>query len=255
MLRLVTLLAKTAMAISLQSDIGEYVCNDMEMVGPMNVRADNTVIENVIIYAEPTSANSTKNDYALRITGDNVTIRNVLIVHAANGMGIYAFKSHNLTLENVQVYAYGNEWGAQPCPTRKPFFGYDCSNIKIVKSDDVTINNVQTENGSRGISLIKSSSPKLTNVVAKNPRGQQPAGQCFQLNQSDDGLLENFYCYSDYDVAWNGDSISMWRSSNVVMRNGVVDGNNAPNGICVMYEGSEHGVHGGLIENVEARNC
>ena len=101
MLRLMTLLAKTAMAISLQSDISEYVCNDMEMVGPMNVRADNTVIENVIIYAEPTSANSTKNDYALRVTGDNVTIRNVLIVHAANGMGIYAFKAHNLTLENV----------------------------------------------------------------------------------------------------------------------------------------------------------
>jgi hypothetical protein len=47
----------------------------------------------------------------------------------------------------------------------------------------------------------------------------------------------------------------MWRSSNVEIRNGVVDGNNANNGICVMFEGSEESVHGGLVENVEARNC
>ena len=40
-----------------------------------------------------------------------------------------------------------------------------------------------------------------------------------------------------------------------MLRNGVVDGNNANNGICVMFEGSEHSVHGGVIENVEARNC
>ena len=73
----------------------------MEIVGPMSVWRDNTVIENVIIYAEPTSADSTENDYALRITGDNVTIKNVLIAHAGNGIGIYAFKAHNLKLENV----------------------------------------------------------------------------------------------------------------------------------------------------------
>ena len=47
----------------------------------------------------------------------------------------------------------------------------------------------------------------------------------------------------------------MWRSSNATLKNGVVDGNNANNGICVMFEGSKHGVHGGVVENVEARNC
>ena len=179
MLRFATLLAKAAVAISLQGESNNLVCNDMEITTPMKVTKDDTVIENMIIYAEPTSADSKANDYALRITADNVTIRNVLIYHAANGMGIYAFKANNLVLDNVQVIAYGNEWGAQPCPTRKPFMGYDCSNIKIVKSEDVQISNVSTENGSRGISLIKSPSPYLKNVVAKNPRGQQPAGQCF----------------------------------------------------------------------------
>ena len=56
-------------------------------------------------------------------------------------------------------------------------------------------------------------------------------------------------------MAWNGDSISLWRSSNAEVLNGVVDGNNAHNGICVMFEQSEDSVSGGKIENVEARNC
>ena len=47
----------------------------------------------------------------------------------------------------------------------------------------------------------------------------------------------------------------MWRSSDVTLKNGVVDGNNAPFGICVMYEGSSKKVKGGLVENVEARHC
>ena len=47
-------------------------------------------------------------DYALKITKDNVTVRNVIVYHPANGMGIYSNKSKNLRIENVQVIAYGN---------------------------------------------------------------------------------------------------------------------------------------------------
>ena len=68
-------------------------------------------------------------------------------------------------------------------------------------------------------------------------------------------MLDNFHCFADFKTAWTGDTVSMWRSSNATVANGIVDGNNAPNGICVMFEGSDHAVHGGLIENVEARNC
>ena len=66
----------------------------------MNVWDDNAVIENVVITQDPTD-DSRANDYALRITGDNVTVRNVIIYHAANAMGIFAWKAHNLTIENV----------------------------------------------------------------------------------------------------------------------------------------------------------
>ena len=76
-----------------------------------------------------------------------------------------------------------------------------------------------------------------------------------QFNECDDSRLEDFHCFNDYAISWTGDSISAYRSSNVIVKNGIVDGNNANNGICLMYEGSKHGVHGGHIENVEARNC
>ena len=92
----------------------------------------------MIIFANPTSADSKENDFAIKVgRKDNVTIRNVIIYHAANGMGIYGFQANNLKIENVKIYAYGNEEGAQPCPTRKPFGGYDCSNIKLRHCKDV----------------------------------------------------------------------------------------------------------------------
>ena len=144
----------------------------------MKASYDGQEIKNLIIYADPTGEEASDNDYALKITKDNVIVRNVIIYHAVNGMGIYGWKPNNLTLENVQVIAYGNEWGAQPCPTRKPFSGYDCTNIKIYYSEGLTINNVQVENGSRGISLVGCPEAQLTNILARNVRGPFPAGQC-----------------------------------------------------------------------------
>lgn len=49
--------------------------------------------------------------------------------------------------------------------------------------------------------------------------------------------------------------MNVWRSSHVVVKDGIVDGNNGPTSMCVMFEGSMEGIHGGILENVEARNC
>ena len=73
----------------------------MTVSGPIKVTADGTTIEDMIIIADPTLEGSTENDQALRIVAEDVTVRNVLIYHAANGMGIYGFGAHRLTLENV----------------------------------------------------------------------------------------------------------------------------------------------------------
>lgn len=94
----------------------------------------------------------------------------------------------------------------------------------------------------------------MENVIAKNVRGPFPAGQCFQLNQSDHSVVENFLCLNELGKAWTEDTISAWRASDVTIKNGVVDGNNALTGIGVMYEGSSKEIWGGLTENVEVRN-
>ena len=95
----------------------------MEVRGFVNWMQEDEILENKIIIAEPGA------DFAVRVQRDNVTIRNVVIYHAANSRGIYAWEADNLTIENVEVIAYGNPYGANPCPSRKPFNGYGCVNI------------------------------------------------------------------------------------------------------------------------------
>jgi len=60
-------------------------------------------------------------------------------------------------------------------------------------------------------------------------------------------ILEDFYCFNDIYLSVPEDSISAYRSSDVVIRDGVVQGSNAPTGICVMFEGSETGTRNGTI--------
>jgi exosome complex RNA-binding protein Rrp42 (RNase PH superfamily) len=106
------------MAISLaqvQSMTNYYKClNNMAVHnGPFTVSQHDQVVENMVIIVDPTSDEDLSNDTALSIVNKkNVVIRNVVIYHAANGRGINAWKSKNLTIENVQVIAYGNEKGA-----------------------------------------------------------------------------------------------------------------------------------------------
>eukprot|EP01043_Picozoa_sp_COSAG02_P026464 COSAG02_NODE_1526_length_12092_cov_10.672392_6_plen_170_part_00 len=42
------------------------------------------------------------------------------------------------------------------------------------------------------------------------------------------------------------DSISLWRSSNVTVRRGLIDGNNSPTGVGVMFEQDDRSKHGGV---------
>ena len=164
---------QVTMAISLKDEID--TCSEFEVIGPYLAWRDNEIIENKIIIADPTD-DTGENDFALKISGDNVTLRNVIIYHASNAMGIYAWRPVNLQMENVQVIAYGNEWGAQACPSRSPMSGYDCSNIKIYYGENLKMNNIYVENGSRGVSLVGCENAVLDGIVAKNVRGPFPAG-------------------------------------------------------------------------------
>ena len=139
--------------------------------GPQQINKHGDILENVIIITQPGE------DTALQVANKRgVTIRNVLIYHPANGRGIYAWKTPNLHIENVEVVAYGNDFGAQPCPSRAPLNGFQCNNIQVYHSPGLVIHNVRVENGSKGISVIGSDAAWLKNVAAFNARGPYPAG-------------------------------------------------------------------------------
>merc|ERR1712156_26728 len=96
--------------------------------GPILNVEEGQIIENMIITASPDDS------IALKIMVDNVIVRNVVIHHPANGIGIFAKRADNIIIENVEVIAYGNEWGAQPCPSAWPTAGVNCNNISIFDS-------------------------------------------------------------------------------------------------------------------------
>ena len=101
MLRLATILVKTAMAINLADDSSNLVCHDMAVSGPLKVNTEGATIENMIIWADPPGEEKSDADYAMKIVVPGVTVKNVLIYHAASAMGIYAWEADGLTLENV----------------------------------------------------------------------------------------------------------------------------------------------------------
>ena len=151
------LLSQVIVALDLRNQDGGATCDKSTWTesGPITWVPPGTVLENMIITAPPDT------DYALRLTQDNLTLRNVIIYHPANGMGIFGWKPKNLTLENVQVIAYGNEWGAQPCPTRAPMNGYRCVNIELNYAENLKIKNVEVEGGSKGFSIKYSEGAEL----------------------------------------------------------------------------------------------
>lgn len=55
--------------------------------------------------------------------------------------------------------------------------------------------------------------------------------------------------------SWPEDSISAWRSGNITIRDGLVDGNNSPTGVGIMFEGDDREAAEGppsLVEDVDA---
>ena len=143
------LLSQAANAIDISTE--QYECAGMvRQDEPINWVREGSIVENRVIVVPPNT------DIAMRITKPNVTVRNVVIFHPANGKGIFGWKANGLTIENVEIISYGNEWGAQPCPTRAPLNGYRCSNIEIYKTTNLRIENVRAENGSKGINIIDS---------------------------------------------------------------------------------------------------
>ena len=97
--------------------------------------------------------------------------------------------------------------------------------------------------------------PKFTNWAVYNVQGPFPRGQCIQYGRCTRGIVDGFICKNQWNYAWPEDAISMWRSANSTVRNGVILGNNAPTGVSVMFEQSVILDNSwGLAENIEVSN-
>eukprot|EP01052_Picozoa_sp_SAG31_P022676 SAG31_NODE_1816_length_7206_cov_3.636133_1_plen_450_part_00 len=209
--------------------------------GPITVTQHGESIENLRIF-------TTTKQPAIFIQGKTgVTIRNCTITHRAQqtwpyGNGIYFTGADGLTIENVEVQLVGVEKG--PLPDLHNY------NINGISSTGVRISNVRVVGGSTGIELTHCDGAHVSNLVALNMRGPYPRGQCFQTSFSDNVVLENFYCKND-NTSWTEDNLSLYRSSNVTVRRGLIDGNNSPTGVGVMFEQDDPTKHDGLCEDVD----
>jgi hypothetical protein len=180
----------------------------------------------------------------------NVHIKNVRIEHAHGGVGIRFERCPSLRLEDVSVVAVA----APSRPTRCLLRNQDCDNIHGSNSADVVLHRVRVSGGATGVELHLCPRARVTYFVAMNVLGPYPRGQCIQFASSHGATLDHFYCRNEPSASWTEDSVSVWRSGGAVVSNGLVDGNNSPTGVGVMFENDAAAALGGAIENVDAIN-
>jgi len=174
----------------------------------------------------------------------NITIENVWIEFGLSGEGITFSSVNGLTIRNSNIsLSYGgHKSGPLPSSELNCIDGYGTKNLLI--------QNVTVARCSTGIYLIQCDNSHISGLEAYNMGGPFPRGQCLQWDNSDNSILEDFYCYND-NTSWTEDNISIYQSSNCTVRRGLVDGNNSPSGDGIMFEESDSSVTGGLCEDVD----
>lgn len=202
--------------------------------GPLSSTSDGEVIENLHIRATEGTA--------LLITHSDVVIRNVWVEHAG-GVGIRVANAEDVHIENVLVEHTG-------APVSGPNPSSELNNIEAYRASSFSVDGARLIRGSSGIYLQESPESELRNIEGHDFRGPFPRGQVVQWNGSDDGLLDGFSVES-LSSSWPEDNVNVYQSTNVTIRNGLIDGNNAPNGVGVIFDG---GTATGLVEDVDAVN-
>jgi len=198
----------------------------------------------------------------------NVVLRNIKIIHAGHlrekgggidekmpgvyadqsGAGIYFQNSPNIKIENVHVTLLRpspNPNAADgACATEYcgpfPFEMRYSYNIYGTDSASPTLSNVYVTGGSTGFWCKDCPGGKVSHFLAENLHGPYPRGQCFQVVSCAGFVLEDFTCRQDNEIAFPEDDVSIWNSSNSIIQRGLIEGGNAPNGVGVISEMSDH---------------
>jgi hypothetical protein len=197
--------------------------------GPIEATHDGQVIEGFQF--------NTNGVPAVTVRGfSNVTIRNSEIFHQ-NTHGILAVNAPGLTIEDVSVV---NTFSGQRLPDVQ-------NNIHIDGSSDVTVRRVRLRGGSAGAWLVNSPGAHFSMIEGYDFRGPFPRGQLVQFDKSPGCLLEDFSVINVNMDSWAEDNVSAYYSDNCIIRRGLIDGNNSPSGVGVMFE---HAFNG-LVEDVD----
>ncbi len=199
---------------------------------PIRTTHDGQVIENLDLWVSDGDA--------IRVDHDNVVIRNVTI-HHADGHGIVVEDVSGVTVENSLIV------NSDP-PDGNAGDGGESTGIRVVNSPDFTASHVTLRDSGTGIYLGQSPGATLSDIEGHDFHGLYPSGQFVQFYHSPDGSLTNFSVSNDPNNSHVEDNVSIIDSRDVTIAHGVIDGNNSPSGVGVMFEGDSQG---GRVENVD----
>jgi hypothetical protein len=201
---------------------------------PMYSTYNNQVVENLDLHVASGDA--------ITVTNDNVIIRNCRIYHEG-GDGIHLNGASNVTIENCEII------NSSPAAGNGPETSSKINNIETYASPSLTVDHVTLRDGSSGMYLLESPGATLSNVEGYNFHGPMSRGQFVQFDKSGNSSLTNFYNYNDPAHSHPADNVSVYDSPNVKISNGLIDGNNCPSGVGVMFEGNSSG---GQVVHVDA---
>ena len=210
---------------------------------PIHTTQDGQVIQNLDLYVNSGDA--------ITVTNNNVVIENVRIHYNgdSNGAawgggasGILINGAQNVTIQHVEVDNTAPPSGSNPASK----INYD---IYGINAPNLHINDATVKDGSTGVWLGNSPGATFTNIDGYNFHGPMPRGQFIQLDHSDSATINGFYAYDGLNSSYTEDNISVFYSKNVQISNGLIDGNNSPNGVGVMFEGTSQG---GTVSHVDA---
>jgi hypothetical protein len=213
--------ASAAIVIALAANAAAQTCLPYHASGPVKVDHDNQVIRNLVITAA--------NGPGIDVNGyTGVRILNV-VIHHKRGAGISISDSGSATIANADIVFDG-------APTRGPNPGPNNNNIDCYNSPNLTVRNVRLTRGSSGIYMDRCPGAKLSLIEGHDQRGPFPRGELVQWDNSDNGLLQDFSNENPLVASWPEDNVNVYHSNNIVIRRGLLDGNNSLTGDGVMAD-------------------
>ena len=231
-------------------------CPALNASGPIIVSRNNQVIQNLDV----TTIDSTTGIYCNGYT--DVLIKNVRVTHYPQGsdapvrresssqtggaappppgdssadasVGIWFSNCDRIQLENVRVQLVDFPTG--------PLTSYKNYNIYGTDSDSPILTNIIVSGGSSGMWIGSCPRAKVSNWAGYNMHGPFPRGQCVQFSRVANGVISDFICKQQYWYSYPEDMISIWRSPNSTVQDGVLLGNSASTGVGLMFEQSSQG--------------